>query len=309
MNRKAALALLLCGVGLFFSACGATVPAAPVAVGDGRMQVITSFYAMRDFAEKIGGDKIDCRTLVPAGVEPHDWEPSPGDRAALQKADVFLYNGAGMEAFTDALLPALPRDQPLVMKASRGISLIGPSASSDARGGAGSDPHVWLNPENAKIEMRNICDAFNQKDPRDKPYFEANYAKYASQLEALDEEYQTVLSACPKKDIVVAHQAFGYLCERYGLNQTAIEGVQADGDPPPAKLARIIQFVRQQGIKTIFYEELVSSDLAQSVAKQTGAMAVALSPIEGLSAAEEKAGDDYFSLMRKNLDALKAALQ
>ena len=172
-----------------------------------------------------------------------------------------------------------------------------------------ADPHVWLNPQNAKIQMANIRDALKNADPAGSDAYEANFQKYSAELDKLDADFKAALSGLKNRDVVVAHAAYGYLCKAYNLNQTAIEGLSPDSEPDPARVARIIDFAKERQVKVIFFEELVSPKVAQSIAAQVGAGTDVLSPLEGLTAEEAAAGDDYFSVMRKNLTALVNALK
>ena len=171
------------------------------------------------------------------------------------------------------------------------------------------DPHVWLDPENAKIEMEAIKDALCAADPDNSTVFQSNYEKYAAELDALDKEYSDTLSPLPNRTIVVAHEAFGYLCDAYGLTQVGIEGLSPDSEPDPGRMAEVIDFVREHSISTIFFEELVSPKVAEAIASETGAQAKMLSPLEGLSDEQAAAGADYFSVMHDNLAALMEALK
>ncbi len=302
---KRFLAMLLCA-GMLVGALGVS----GAAEGE-KLSVYASFYSMYDFASKIGGDRIEVTNMMPAGMEPHDWEPTPVDIVGLEKADVFVYNGAGMEHWAQDVLAALGNKDLVVVEASEGVSLLeghGHGDDHDDDHGA-FDPHVWLSPMNAKIEMENIKDALVKADPAGAETYEANYAAYAAELDALDQEFKDALAALPNKDIVVAHQAFGYLCAAYGLNQVAIEGLSPDSEPNPARVAEIIEFGKEHDVKVIFFEELVSPKVAESIANAIGADTDVISPIEGLSDEQQAAGDDYFSVMRMNLEALKAALQ
>jgi zinc transport system substrate-binding protein len=284
-----------------------------------KLLVYTSFYPMYDFASKIGGDKVAVTNMVPAGTEPHDWEPTAADITGLEKAAVFIYNGAGMEHWTGDVLASLQNKDLIAVETSKDISLLeghhehegeeGEHGDEDGHEGKEYDPHVWLSPLNAKKQMENIKNAFVQADPDSKDYYEANYAKYAADLDALDKEFKDTLSALSKKDIIVSHQAFGYLCAAYGLNQHGITGLSPDSEPDPARMAEIMEFVKEHQVKVIFFEELVSPKVAQTIAEATGAETAVLSPIEGLSDEQQAAGDDYFSVMRQNLQALKTALQ
>lgn len=313
INRLSAL-VCACTLSLsLLTGCG-TQPA-DTAADDGRLRVLTSFYPMYDFACKIGGDCIDVTNMVPSGTEPHDWEPSTNDLKNLEKADVFIYNGADMEPWADDLL--VSRSDTLhVVEASENVELRttdGEHEHAHEHEGADHhhgdfDPHVWLDPENAKIEMEAIRDALCAADSENATVFQSNYEKYAAELDALDAEFHEKLSSLPNRTIVVAHEAFGYLCDAYGLTQVGIEGLSPDSEPDPGRMAEVIDFVREHNISTIFFEELVSPKVAEAIASETGAQAKMLSPLEGLSDEQAAAGADYFSVMHDNLAALMEAL-
>ncbi|WP_434509584.1 metal ABC transporter substrate-binding protein [Desulfitobacterium sp. AusDCA] len=271
-----------------------------------KLTVYTSFYPMYDLTKKVGGDKINLKNLIPAGTEPHDWEPTPGDMGNLEKADVLIYNGAGMETWIDKVLKSIDNEKLVTVEASKGLKLLD---NLDKNENLTYDPHVWLNPMLAKQEMEAIKNALVSADPLNKEYYEKNYNDNAQKLDQLDQEYKKTIGVLSKKDIVVAHQAFGYLCSAYGLNQVAIEGLAADSEPSPARMAEIVNFVKEKQLKYIFFEELVSPKVAQTIAQETGATATVLNPLEGLSEADQQAGKDYFSVMRDNLEVLKKALQ
>ena len=314
INRLSAL-VCACTLSLsLLTGCG-TQPA-DTAAGDGRLRVLTSFYPMYDFACKIGGDCIDVTNMVPSGTEPHDWEPSTNDLKNLEKADVFIYNGADMEPWADDLL--VSRSDTLhVVEASENVELRttdGEHEHAHEHEGADHhhgdfDPHVWLDPENAKIEMEAIRDALCAADPENSTVFQSNYEKYAAELDVLDAEFREKLAPLPNRTIVVAHEAFGYLCDAYGLTQVGIEGLSPDSEPDPGRMAEVIDFVREHSISTIFFEELVSPKVAEAIASETGAQAKMLSPLEGLSDEQAAAGADYFSVMHDNLAALMEALK
>lgn len=271
-----------------------------------KLTVYTSFYPMYDLTKKVGGDKINLKNLIPAGTEPHDWEPTPGDMGNLEKADVLIYNGAGMETWIDKVLKSIDNEKLVTVEASKGLKLLD---NTDKNENLTYDPHVWLNPMLAKQEMEAIKNALVSADPLNKEYYEKNYNDNAQKLDQLDQEYKKTIGVLSKKDIVVAHQAFGYLCSAYGLNQVAIEGLAADSEPSPARMAEIVNFVKEKQLKYIFFEELVSPKVTQTIAQETGATATVLNPLEGLSEADQQAGKDYFSVMRDNLEVLKKALQ
>ena len=170
------------------------------------------------------------------------------------------------------------------------------------------DPHVWLAPENAKKEMENIKEALVSADPDHQEYYEKNYQTYAKKLDDLDAEYQEKLSDVKTRDVIAAHQAFGYLCQAYGLNQIGIEGLSADSEPDAPRMKEIVDFAKEHQVKTIFFEELVSPKVSETIAKEIGAQAKMLNPLEGLSDEELAAGADYFFVMESNLETLVEAL-
>lgn len=312
------IAVMIClAVSVLLAACGcssasasssATTQAADAGTSS-KVQVVASFYPMADFAQRIGGDKVNVTCMVPAGTEPHDWEPSAADIQTIDSADLLVYNGAGMESWVSDVLTSAGSDAPASVCASDGITLRQVTADEgDEAGQLVDDPHVWNSPKDAKAEMRNIADALEKADPADADTFEANYATAAAEADQLDQEYASTLSACTNNRIVVSHEAWGYLCDEYGLTQVGIEGLDPDAEPDAQAMAAITDEVRQDGITTIFYEDLVSPKVAQAIASETGATAEQLNPLEGLTDEELAQGQDYFSVMRSNLSELKAAL-
>lgn len=262
--------------------------------------VYASFYAMYDLTKKVGGDKIELYNMLDKGMEPHDFEPSASDIINLENADVFVYNGANMEHWVDKIKDSLQSTKLICVEASAGVELL----SSEQQ----SDPHVWLSPKNAKIEANNIKNALVKADPSNTASYEKNYTSLSKELDALDKEYSSTISSFSKKDIVVAHRAYSYLCKEYGLNQMAISGLSPDVEPDPASMAKTIDFCKSNNVKTIFFEETASSKVAQVIADELSATVSVLNPLEALSKDELAAGDDYFSIMRKNLVALEGAL-
>ena len=245
----------------------------------------------------------------------------------MEQADVFIYNGAGMEHWGSDVLAGLSNKKLISVEASQGVSLLRSAeeeeshdhetvhADEDEEDGHDAhehgeyDPHVWLDPMNAKQEMQNICAAFSEADPEHRADYQANYEKWAKQLDELDKTYQTTLENLSERNIVVAHEAYGYLCRRYNLTQVSIEGMSPDSEPDPGRMADIIDFVRANNVRAIFFEELSGSRTAETVAAETGVKLLTLSPLEGLSDRQEETGGDYFSVMEENLQQLTEALR
>ncbi|MGN1318518.1 MAG: metal ABC transporter substrate-binding protein [Lachnospirales bacterium] len=265
-------------------------------VSSDKPQIYCSFYGIYDFASKIAGDKADVHNMVPTGTEPHDWEPSTKDMASLTKADIVFYNGLGMEGWIDKV------------KASVGNNVKFVELSQGIESDENSDPHIWLNPQNALKIAENIKDTLCESDLVYKDYYESNFYELEIKLNELDNQFKTELQNKKDNKIVVAHEAYSYLCDAYGLEQTAIEGVSAEGEPSPSKMQEIIKYIKDNNIKYIFFEELVSPKVAKSLADETGCELLVLNPFEGLTDEEIADGKDYISIMRENLDNLKIAL-
>ena len=308
--KKRSLAVWIMLVVLVFALCACQGGGKKAQEADkaasGKMVVYASFYPMYDFAKKIGGDRADVYCMVPSGTEPHDWEPTPSDMTQLEEAAIFVFNGNGMEHWVDKVQLAWKDSDLRFVEASAGIEQLEEMPEHSAGDGHhDSDPHVWLNPIYAKQEMEKIKEAYAEADPTNADYYEENYQKYAQQLDELDAEFSEALSLSGKR-IVVQHEAFGYLCDRYGLTQVGVQGL-AEEEPSLARMAEIVDFIKENGVKVIFFEELTNSKVAQAIADETDAECAVLNPLEGVSEEQMQAGEDYFSIMRQNLEALKKA--
>jgi|LSQX01.3.fsa_nt_gb zinc transport system substrate-binding protein len=319
MKRTFITAILVVIILISATGCTDKVDADKQIGEDSRISVCTSFYTMYDFAEKIGGDKIKLVSLVPTGTEPHHWEPSPKDIVIIEKADVFIYNGAGIETWVEKIVNTVSNKKLVVVEAAKDIKLLenenkhGNSHEHDnsheheeshGHEGLEYDPHVWLNPLYAKKQMEAIKNAFVKVDPTNKDYYEENYNENAAKLMELDSEFKNTLSPHSGRSVIVSHKAFGYLCEAYGLNQVAIGGLNAELEPSPARMAEIVRFARDNNVKVIFFEGLISPKVANTIAEEIGVGTDVLNPLEGLTQEDINAGREYFSVMRNNLDAL-----
>lgn len=296
-NRMIYMVMVLC-IGLMLTGCGTERRSFK---SKDKIHVVTTIYPVYDFVSNIAGDRAEIINLVPAGTEPHDFELSTGDMQLLEEADLFIYNGAGMEHFVDKTLNAISNKELKAVEAAKTVKTL--------ESGEKTDPHTWLSVQNAILESGVIKDAFVQVDTEHKEVYEKNFEDYKDRLENLDRTYKEELSGLSKNTIVVAHEAFGYLCAEYGLNQSAVEGLTADSEPDSAKMKEIIDFCREKDIQVIFFEELVSPKVANAIAEEIGAKTMVLNPIEGLTVSQEEEGLDYIGLMETNLEALKKALK
>lgn len=261
------------------------------------MRVAATFYPLYEIAKEIGGNKVSVTNVTPSGVEPHDYEPPANTIANLQNAKVLIYNGATLEPWVDKFLPDFKNT---AVKASDGIDII--------KSQEGTDPHYWLDPALAQHSVQTIRDALIAASPTDKDYFMQNAAKYSLALSALDNDIKNGLQTCNSRTVVAAHDAFSYFARRYNLTVESIAGLNPQAEPSAAKLAEITKLVRQKGITYIFYERLVSSKIADTIATETGAKTAVFDPIEGLTNEDQQQGKTYVSIQRENLAALRTAL-
>lgn len=270
---------------LFVAGCGGSSKA-------DRPSVVAGFYPLAWAAERIAGPGADVVNLTPAGAEPHDLELTPSDVEAIDQARLVLYLGNGF--------------QPAVETAVEDRS--GPSLDlldgQQLDPGAGEeqgelDPHIWLDP----VRFARIVVAIGAALHRE-PAAEA----VAGRLRRLDMEYRDGLGDCERDELVTSHAAFGYLAKRYGLRQVALAGLSPEAEPSPKALEALVDEVRASGATTVFTEPLVSSRVADTVAREAGVDVDVLDPIEGLSEARLSAGEDYVSVMRSNLATLRKAL-
>jgi zinc transport system substrate-binding protein len=268
--------------------------------------IYTSIYPIYDFVNKIGGDKVIIKNILPAGAEPHSYEPSARLLAELSKAQLFIYNGVGMEPYLDKFRKTLQGSPLIMVEAGRGIDLI---KVNDEGSNVHDDPHVWLSPSSALIMGQNILQAIISIDPKNKSYYENNYKTFKDNLTSLDQEYKDTLTRCKKKDVVVTHAAFGYLCREYGLNQISVMGLNAEAEPTPRKIKEIIESIKKQHITHIFFETLYSPKVSDTISRETGTQILQLYPLDTLTENQIGKGEDYFSIMRLNLKNLKDALE
>jgi zinc transport system substrate-binding protein len=273
-------------------------------------QIVVSFYPLEDFAKKIGGNYVNVVNLVPPGTEPHDFEPSPQDMKLMINAKLLVYNGAGLESWVEQALTNIDKTKTIVVNTSQKMKLRKPVVTEDEHKHENEvyDPHIWLDPYLAEEQAKLIRDAMIQMDPSHKTVFEANYQKLAQKFQQLKTDYQVLLHT-PKREFVTSHTAFSYLANRYHLQQIPITGITPEDEPSASELTSIVQTIQKHNIHVIFFETLVSNKIANVVKNETKTTALVLNPLEGLTSKEISQGDDYFSIMNKNLINLKQALE
>ncbi len=276
----------------------------PAKPNNNKLQITASFYPLYFFANQIGGDKTEVKNITPAGAEPHDYEPTTQDIARIETSNMLVLNG-GVEAWGDKMKNNLKEKPVMIVIAGEGLL----TQQLAEEGEKIQDPHVWLSPQLAKKEVEKIAQGFITVDPTNKSYYERNAKTLENNLDQLDAAYKQGLSNCEQKDIITSHAAFGYLARAYGLNQVAIAGLSPDTEPSSQQLTEVAKFAKENNVKYIFFESLVSPKLSETVAKEVNAKTLVLDPLEGLSDDESKQGKNYFTVMEDNLKNLQEALQ
>ena len=270
-----------------------------------KLQVTTSFYPLYFFASQIGGNKAEVQNITPSGAEPHDYEPTAQDIARIEKSNLLILNGGRFEAWGDKIKDNIKGKQVITIIAGNGIA--NQQVFEDDK--FILDPHVWLSPSLASIEVKAILNGFIQVDSINKSYYYENTNNLLSQLDEIDKEYKQGLMNCNQKDIVTSHAAFGYLGKAYGLNQVPISGLSPDAEPSSKQLAEVSLFAKNHNVKYIFFESLVSPKLSETIAAEIGAKTLVLDPIEGINSEDMKTGKNYLTIMKDNLTNLRLALE
>ena len=270
-----------------------------------KLQAISSFNPLHEFSQIVGGEKIDVTLLVPVGVEPHDWEPTIKDVQQMHKSDFIIINGLGFENWVDDLIEN--NYQGIIVDTSKGISKIQSEEKRDEEkhdehDHLQGDPHIWLNPIYAKIQVQNIANAFSNSDPKNAQFYHTNAEEYNKKLDVLDLKIKNELSEC-KQDFIAFHDAFSYFADEYDLNQhTILATTNSHGEVTAKTLENVISKARELDIKVIFSEETVNTKTSQIIANEIGGKVLVLSPLEIVSE------ENYISKMTQNLENLKEAL-
>ncbi|MEV1147535.1 metal ABC transporter substrate-binding protein [Micromonospora sp. NPDC049799] len=282
-----------------------------------RVDVVAAFYPLQFLAERIGGDAVTVTNLVKPGAEPHDVELNPGQVGDVAEAELVVYL-AGFQPQVDEAVEQNAKDrafdvatvQPLRDAAADAHDHEGEGEGESKEPGheeetGGKDPHLWLDPTRLATVGDKLAERLGGADPDRAAEYTTRAKELRTELEKLDGEFTAGLKTCQRREIVVSHTAFGYLTERYQLEQIGITGLSPENEPSPQRLAEVAEEAKEHKATTIFFETLVSPKVAETIAGQVGAKTAVLDPIEGLSTDD---GGDYLSVMRTNLASLRTAL-
>lgn len=319
---------------LTLAACAPAGPAGTGAAGAGGdagpLKVMASFYPLQYITEQVGGDKVEVESLTPPGTEPHDLELSPASVASLESAGAVVYLSGFQPAVDDAIKQASPahaldvseeatlpaghsEEEHAAESHADGASADAGHATGDAghatadaghAEGEAHDLHFWLDPERLAHAASAVAGELGAADPANAAAYKANAETLSKKLTALDKEFSQGLATCKTRTIVVSHEAYGYLADKYRLKQTGISGLDPSSEPSPARLAEIGKVVKDEGVNTIFTETLVNPKVAETLAGDLKIKTAVLDPLEGLT----DASSDYEKVMHNNLTALRTAL-
>ncbi len=303
------------------SACAGTSDAADKGSG-GKLDVVASFYPMQYLAEQIGGDHVAVDTLTKPGVEPHDLELKPKQIGELGEADVVLYLKGIQPAVDDAIAQAGVKhtvDAATLTKLEAHGTGVGHEGHDHAEGEhgaeeaghdhgseAGADPHIWLDPVKYAEVAKGVGAALEKADPAHAADYKKNTDALVKKLDGLNTDFANGLKNTTTKTFITTHSAFGYLAERYGLDQEGISGIDPESEPSPARIKELQDIAKKDKVGTVFFETLASDKTAKTLAGDAGLKTDVLDPLEGITDASK--GDDYIEVMRSNLAALQKAL-
>jgi len=290
------LGLVLFVVALLAAACG---DSSGSGTSGASLPVVTTTTVLTDFAKVIGGDRVRVYGVLKPNVDPHDYEPSAKDLDSLRTAKVIVKNGVHLEAWFDDAAKA-SGTKATVVDASTGIKIRSADEQTEPEG----DPHIWHDPRNAKQMVATMLAAFVAADPAGAPVYEANAARYAAELDALDVDVAAQIAKLPNKKLVTNHDAFGYYVDHYGLEfvGSIIPSFETSAEVSASELDDLIDKIKAQGVKAVFAESALPSKVAKTIADEAGVKVV-----EGVGAlygdglgTAKSAGGTYLTMMRHN---------
>ena len=281
----------------------------PQGNSSGKLQVVTTFYPLYYLSSQVAGGRAEVHALIPDNVEPHSWEPTPSDLIEVSEARILVFNGVGFEPWMEDFLAAVDNPDLIKVDTSVGVSLL---SSDEVDGGDGhdheaQDPHFWLDPLSAKIQVQNILLAFSQADPGNKTYYAQNAAALETRLDQLDQAFVEGLANRTKNAIVTTHEGFNYMAYRYGFEAYAAIGISADQQPSPQDMARLAGMVDDLALHYVFSEPTYLDSVMEIIAGETGAQVLILDGLHGRTGVHE--GMDYFEMMYANLENLRIGLE
>ena len=333
--KKLSFLLLSAALLLGLTACNSTTTdnnATKIEKDSNKIDVYTTVYPLSYFAERIGGDSVNVSSIYPPGTNEHTFEPTQSDMMSLADADLFFYIGLGLEGFVENAKNTLKNENVKMVATSDAISDDKLHASEEEdhdheeeghdehegeaheeEGHEGHnhgdiDPHVWLSPILAQDLALAVKDELVAALPEQEEVFNENYDQLISELLSLDQDFEQMASAAKTKTFFVSHASFGYIAEQYGLEQIAIAGINSQSEPSQKELTEIVDQAEMLQVSYILFEQNVSSKLSTVIQNEVGADSLQLNNLSVLTEEDINNGETYFTLMEKNIETLKQAL-
>lgn len=315
MKNRALLSLFLV-TALFLSACGNSKGESTKKEKD-TLDIYTTVYPLQYFTEAIGGEYVNVETVYPPGTDEHSFEPSQKDIVKMAESDLFFYIGFNLEGF-------VTKAEPILSKEGVGTVAIGETVhldeeehahedehahEEDGHDHGGVNPHLWLDPIYSIEMAKTIKDQLTKKMPEQEEYFNSQFNKLSEKLKSLDEKFATTIESGRTNKIIVSHSAYGYWEERYGLEQIGVTGLTSSNEPSQKELGKIVTMADEENLNYVIFEQNISSKLTEIIQKEMGAKSLELHNLSVLTDKDIEAGEDYFSLMEKNIKTLQTALQ
>lgn len=282
------------------------------------LQVVTSLFPLYDFARFIAGDRATVTLLLPPGTEPHTFEPKPEEMIRINRAGLFIYTGRYMEPWAETVIKGVENKKLHVVEAGKLATYRAADSDNDhheSKNGEPhkhlpTDPHIWLDFQNAAIIVDAILEGFLSADPANTSFYRKNADTLKARLAALDGRFRESLAVCATRKLLHAgHYTFGYLTWRYNLEYHALSGVSSDSEPSASRMASLVREIRSSGTKYLFAEELLSPRLAETLAREAGVSVLTLHGAHNLSRDELSKGTTFFDLMDINLERLQKGLK
>ena len=285
-----------------------------------KLTIYTTLYPLEYFAERIGGDNVTAESIIPPGSDAHSFEPTTRTMTELAEADLFIYNGAGMEGFADAAKDTLTNEDVMILESAEGIHVDETKEEHEEHEEHGEDdahsdhdhgninPHIWIDPTLAIQQAENIKKALIKIDPDKQETFESNFVALKEELLALDKEFQEMADRAPKKEFLISHDAYSYWESRYGLKQVSVSGLSPSQEPTQKQLEEIIETAKSYDLKYMLFEQNATPKPAKAVQQELGLETLRIHNLSVLTEEDIENDETYFTLMKQNIQTLEKAL-
>ncbi len=280
-----------------------------------KLQIVTTIFPIYDFSKQIAKDKADVTLILPPGVEPHSFDPTPKSIFKIRSSDLFVYTNKSMEPWVNRILNILDEDKINIVNSSENVSLISFHEDDEQvdylHNEFETDPHIWLSPLNAVIMVDNITKGLVEVDPTNEDFYIQNAVSYKQELLSLHQKYLDLFENTTYKTIIFGgHFAFRYLTDLYNLDHISpYDGFAPNAEPTPKKVQDLINYFEETGQHTIYFEELIEPRVAKVISENTGANMLILNGAHNISKTDLINGKTFLSIMEENIENLKVGLE